>query len=263
VDNPLSTAKVFLDLISSVWYLIPILVFATISRTPWFKGVLGEFIVNLSIHIFLSKNHYHLLKNITLPTPEGTTQIDHIIISIYGIFVIETKNMHGWIFGTEHQAMWTQKIYKYTHKFQNPLHQNYKHIKTLQQLLELNDNQLHSLIVFVGDNQFKTKMPKQITYGKESINYIKSKTTPVLTKKQVQQIITKIENNKFKNSYKTHKQHIQHVEKIIQQKQSKPQQKKQNNCPRCNNQLILRTSKFGKQFWGCSTFPKCRYTKNL
>jgi len=73
--------------------------------------------------------------------------------------------------------MWTQKIYKHSDKFQNPLHQNYKHVKTLEQLLGLNDGQVYSLVVFVGDSTFKTAMPENVTYGFGYIRYIKSKSS--------------------------------------------------------------------------------------
>ncbi len=36
----------------------------------------------------------------------------------------------------------------------------------------------------------------------------------------------------------------------------------QNVCPKCGGTLQLRNGKFGK-FYGCSNFPKCRYTKKL
>jgi len=58
-----------------------------ILKSPWFKGIIGEFIVNLSTKLMLNKDEYHLIKNITLPTDDGTTQIDHIIVSIYGASV--------------------------------------------------------------------------------------------------------------------------------------------------------------------------------
>lgn len=128
---------VYLDLIlSATWYLIPIFIFSILIKSAWFKGILGEWQVNLLIKFFLDKNQYHLIKNVTLPTfiegkEQGTTQIDHIIVSKYGIFVVETKNMKGWIFGNEKQKQWTQQIFKHKSKFQNPLHQNYKYIKIL------------------------------------------------------------------------------------------------------------------------------------
>ena len=120
------------QLLSMLWYLIPLALLAGLFKLPWFKGVLGEFQVNLLLNLFLSKDKYHLIKNVTLPTEDGTTQIDHILVSQYGVFVIETKNMKGWIFGSSNQKQWTQKIFKHSSKFQNPIHQNYKHIKHLK-----------------------------------------------------------------------------------------------------------------------------------
>ncbi|SGZ78574.1 hypothetical protein BTHERMOSOX_158 [Bathymodiolus thermophilus thioautotrophic gill symbiont] len=126
-----------LNQVGMLWYFIPAFVIITLLKSAWFKGVFGEFIVNLSAKLLLDKRKYHLIKNITLPTEDGSTQIDHIIVSEYGIFVVETKNMKGWIFGGLNQKIWTQKIYKYSGKFQNPLHQNYKHTKVLEALLKL------------------------------------------------------------------------------------------------------------------------------
>ncbi len=95
-------------------YLIPIVILIELLKSSWFKGVFGEFIVNVLAKLMLDKNEYHLIKNVTLPTPDGTTQIDHVIVSKYGVFVIETKNMKGWIFGSSNQKVWTQKIFKHS-----------------------------------------------------------------------------------------------------------------------------------------------------
>jgi len=103
-----------------------IFVAGLIFRTPWFKGWFGELQVNLAARLLLDKNTYHLIKNVTIPTDDGTTQIDHIIVSPYGVFVVETKNVSGWIFGKERDAQWTQKLHgNHSQKFQNPLRQNY------------------------------------------------------------------------------------------------------------------------------------------
>lgn len=200
--------------IQNFYFLIPLIVLIGILKSSWFKGMIGEFLVNISAKWLLDKNKYHLIKNVTLPTPDGTTQIDHIIISVYGIFVIETKNMKGWIFGKENQRTWTQKIYRHSNKFQNPLHQNYKHVKTIEHLLGVNDNQVHSLVVFVGDSTFKTKMPENVTYGSGYAKYIKSKKQPVLSPTEVSSIITKIEEGRLSQSFKTHREHVNHVKNI-------------------------------------------------
>ena len=244
------------QIMSTLWYLIPIAILAAVLKSPWFKGVVGEFIVNLSARLFLDKEKYHLIKNVTLPTEDGSTQIDHIIVSKYGIFVVETKNMKGWIFGSPHQKTWTQKIYKHSSKFQNPLDQNYKHVKTLGGLLALNQQQIFSVVVFVGDSTFKTEMPENVTYGGGYIRFIKSKKQPVLTESEVKDITSKIESGRISPSFKTNRAHVKHVKHIVAEKEMGKA------CPKCGGAMVMREAKkgqnSGKKFWGCSNFPKCR-----
>ena len=249
-------SPIIAPVVSALWYLVPAAIFVAIIKSPWFKGVAGEFIVNVGARLFLDKEQYHLIKNVTLPTEDGTTQIDHIIVSKFGVFVVETKNMKGWIFGSPNQKTWTQKIYKHSSKFQNPLHQNYKHTKTLQSLLGLSDEQLFSVVVFVGDSTFKTDMPENVTYGKGYIRYIKSKHTPLLTDSQVKDVTNKIKTGKLTPSFKTNREHVKHVQSIVAKKE------KTQHCPKCSSDMILREVKkgnnLGKKFFGCSKFPKCR-----
>lgn len=239
--------------------LSPVII--TIVQSPWFKGVFGEFKINLFLLFFLSKQHYHLIKNVTLPAENGTTQIDHILVSKFGIFVIETKNMKGWIFGSPDQKQWTQKIYKYSNTFQNPIHQNYKHIKTLESHLNIHQNYLFSVIVFVGDSTFKTEMPANVTHTFDCIRYIKSKKAILFTDEQVTEIILAIANVRLERSFKTNKEHIAHVKEIVKLK------KDVQICPECGSAMILRTARQGQQrgnkFWGCSSFPKCKTTVNI
>ena len=70
---------------STFVYLFLLVIIVAILRTPWFKGIMGEFVVNMSTKLFLDDEKYHLIKNVTLPTENGTTQIDHIIVSVYGV----------------------------------------------------------------------------------------------------------------------------------------------------------------------------------
>ncbi|EIM64804.1 nuclease-related domain-containing protein [Desulfobacter postgatei] len=217
----MESSTLILQLLGKFWYFIPIFIVLRVLKTPWFKGILGEFIINVSAKIFLDKEQYHLIKNVTLPTEDGTTQIDHIIVSKFGVFVVETKNMKGWIFGNPNQKTWTQKIYKHTRKFQNPLHQNYKHIKTIEALLDLNDQQIHSVIVFIGDSTFKTDMPENVTYGGGYLRYIKSKTKPLLSEAEVKEITNKIESGRLVRSFKTNREHVAHVRNIIAENEIK------------------------------------------
>ncbi|MCW8863814.1 MAG: NERD domain-containing protein [Colwellia sp.] len=248
-------------IISAAWYLIPIFIFAVIIKSAWFKGVIGEWQVNLLIKFFLDKNDYHLIKNVTLPTyiddkEHGTTQIDHIIVSKYGIFVVETKNMKGWIFGSENQKQWTQQIFKHKSKFQNPLHQNYKHVKTLQACLSTKKESVFSVIIFIGDSTFKTKMPENVRFARGGIEFIKNKTDIVFNRQEIAGVIEQIESGRLERGFKTNRQHVKHVREIIEEKSDTK------SCSKCGAEMVLRKATKGKnagsEFLGCSTFPKCR-----
>tara|TARA_R110001592_G_scaffold221139_2_gene475825 strand:+ start:32551 stop:33375 length:825 start_codon:yes stop_codon:yes gene_type:complete len=260
--------------IFKLWFLIPFVIAAILLKSPWFKGVIGEFIVNVALRLTLPKAQYRLIKNVTLPTESGTTQIDHIVVSQYGIFVIETKNMKGWIFGSENQAMWTQKIFKHSTRFQNPLRQNYKHTKTLEKTLGINPQSMFSVIIFVGGSQFKTNMPPNVTYGMGCIKYIKSQSKELLTRKEVLEITEIIQQNRLNSGFSTNKAHVNHVKSIVAVKRvtqahqpAQPVIDPKKTCPRCNSKMVLRTSKkgsnAGQQFWGCTSFPKCRAIANI
>lgn len=80
-------------LLAQLWYVIPLLLLMTIVKTPWFKGMVGEWLITLSIRLFLDKREYHLLNNVTLPLEQGTTQIDHVIVSRFGEVLIERNDI--------------------------------------------------------------------------------------------------------------------------------------------------------------------------
>ncbi len=249
------------QVISALWYLMPLAILAGLIKSPWFKGVVGEFIVNLATKLFLNSSEYHLVKDVIIPIENGTTQIDHVIVSKYGIFVIETKNLKGWIFGSQNKKYWTQKIYKHQNKFQNPLHQNYKHVKSLESLLDLGEEKFHSLVVFVGDSTFKTQMRQNVTYAGGYLKFIKSKTDVVFSDLEVNEVLERISSGKLSGSIKNKISHINHVRDIVNEKENSM------SCSRCGDSMVLRVSKkgnnSGSEFWGCSKYPKCRGTVNV
>ncbi len=221
---------------------------------------MGESLVKFFGRLRLPTDVYHRIHNVTLQTPDGTTQIDHIFVSRFGIFVVETKNMRGWIFGGEHQAQWTQRIYKKSFKFQNPLRQNYKHVKALEALLDVPPDTIHSVVVFAGNSTFKTPMPANVTKAGGYIRYIKSFQTPVLTESEVQTVVNRIQSGRLEPTRETHRQHVQQL-------QARNKSTAERLCPRCGSRLVKRTSKrganAGKEFWGCSAFPKCKVIQNI
>lgn len=247
-------------LISELWWVAPIFVIGIIIRTSWFKGVLGEWVVRVSTKFLLDPKIYHPIHNVTLKTPDGTTQIDHVFVSPFGVFVIETKNYSGWIFGDENQATWTQKIYKRSNKFQNPIRQNYKHTQAIASLLNIPNEHIHSVIVFVGGSEFKTPMPPNVTQSGGYVRYIKSKTSVLLSPAEIESIVSAIQAGRLTPSFATNREHVQNVQRRLSS--DAPRQ-----CPKCGSEMLLRTVKTGdnagRKFWGCSAFPKCRTIQNV
>jgi hypothetical protein len=80
-------------------------------RTSTFQNR-GEALVSRELQSNFNGPDYHLLNHITLKLKDGTTQIDHILVSRFGVFVIETKHYNGWIFANAKQATWTQVLYR-------------------------------------------------------------------------------------------------------------------------------------------------------
>ncbi|MCY4472081.1 MAG: nuclease-related domain-containing protein, partial [Kistimonas sp.] len=184
---------------------------AAFFKSRWFKGWMGEKLVSFALSMRLSKRKYHLINNVTLPTEAGTTQIDHILISRFGLFVIETKNMTGWIFGSARQRQWTQKVYKKSYQFQNPLHQNDRHTKALARCLKVRNKVFHSVVVFVGDSVFKTQMPENVIHASRLIRFVKARKEVVYSDGQVQKLVQQLAACRLAPTLKTRRQHIRHV----------------------------------------------------
>ena len=209
--------QLFNSLFSNLWWMVLIFIGIGVLQffKPYLKGKLGELAVTTHVKLYL-KDDYILLNNCTLPDDRaGTTQIDHILISPYGIFVIETKNYKGWIFGGERQKNWTQQIYKKRYKFQNPLHQNYKHEKVLRTVLEdlVDIEHIHSVIVFMPDCEFKTEMPANVFKGRSWVDYVKGFDTEVISRMRMQRIRLRIEKEVLEKSWKTDRIHIENLKK--------------------------------------------------
>lgn len=251
--NPLS---IMFDVITQVWWLIPAFLIAVVLKSRFVKGVIGEQLVKQFGRQLLPESTYMSFHDVTLPIEDGTTQIDHIYVSKYGVFVVETKNMRGWIFGSEKQAQWTQKIYKQSFKFQNPLRQNYKHTKTIESAIDVPADTVHSVVVFTGESIIKTPMPENVTQGIGFAKYIKSFKQEVLTNEQVEMVCDQLKEGRLEPSFKTHRQHVKNLKEAQKEKTQNPW------CPKCGSQMAMRTSKkglnAGNQFWGCTNYPKCR-----
>lgn len=241
-------------------FVIGVVVAFLYLRSPSYKGAVGEARVNSSLQSNLNALEYHVLTDLTLPARGGTTQVDHIVLSRNGIFVVETKNMSGWIFGDADQARWTQVFRRQKFQFQNPLRQNYKHIKVVQDLLGIEAQQLHNVVVFAGSAEPKTNMPANVLWDtRELSNYIRSKQNAYFSDDQLRTFTERLNNTALESSRETTRAHVEHVKTKATERQND-----KTKCPRCTATMVERSNrKSGEKFLGCSRYPKCKGMRKM
>ena len=195
---------------------------AFLFRQPAVKGKCGELFIAWYLKFRLDKNKYTLLNDVMLPdNAGGTTQIDHVVLSRYGIFVIETKNMKGWIFGDRKSEFWTQQIYKCKNRFQNPFFQNYKHICCLAETTGIPVEYFIHVVIFVGECTIKTrdKLPEALVENVRGLErFIASYQNELLSDEVLAGISQTIAASKIDNSLHNKRAHKQYVQSIIEKK---------------------------------------------
>ncbi len=217
----------------------------------------------------LDSESYLVINDMVIPDTHegsGTTQIDHVVLSPYGIFVVETKNYAGWIFGEEKATNWCQVLQREKHRFQNPYRQNFKHIACLSDLTKLPWNKFISIVAFVGDCEFKTRdeLPRSlVTCKRELLNYIHSFKEIRLRNESLVHIKTLLTQDVANQRQLLQNDHVSHVHAVMAQKTLMVELAggKPPKCPYCGSTMLLRTARkgmsAGHKFWGCSRFPRC------
>lgn len=204
----------------------------------------------------LNNKKYKVINHLVLSSNGFTTQVDHIVISDYGVFVIETKNYKGKIYGGEYSNQWTQVLYRQRHALYNPIRQNEGHIRALQYHLRAYPHIRYvSLVVFSSKASLRVKAKTPVIYMGQLNRTIKKYRDVNLTeqtKEDIHQTLLKLNAAKTFNQ----KEHVKSIQKRVQKRQESIRKGK---CPRCDSKLVKRTGKFGP-FWGCSSYPKCRFT---
>lgn len=216
----------------------------------------------------LPEDEYFILHDLMVTDERGfTTQIDHLVISRFGLFVIETKCYKGWIFADSRNRFWTQTLYaggrgwfarSEKHRFQNPIRQNWRHIYVLSERLKLPRRYFVNVVVFSGDASFKTDMPDNVMDEKDVVPYIKSFDTPLFDRDRSIRIYDSVcelcsSVTKEQRENHVHKLHVLHD--AVSDSDRAPR------CPRCGAVMRLRHRRSdGAPFYGCSNYPQCHGT---
>lgn len=179
------------------------------SRTRSFQNS-GEVRVACSVQESFGAPDYHLMNHVTLRLADGTTQVDHILVSRFGIFVMETKDYSGWIFANAKSATWTQVLFAARFKFQNPIFQNLRHVRAVQELLDfLPSGAIKSAIVFAGEAEFKTDVPAGVFTLLDFLIYVGEQTEEVMSINRVQFCVGRLETNRLTVSGRTDVEHVE------------------------------------------------------
>lgn len=264
-------------------------------------GRYGEYLTYKHLKSYEDKGGKFLF-NCYLPKDDGTTtEIDVMLINEDGIFCFESKNYSGWIFGNEKSKTWTQSLPQgkgRSHKeyFLNPIIQNKVHIKWLKK--QIGDHiPVHSIIVFSKRCTLKKvtiESPNIYVINRPMIGPTVRRIGSGQSEKLTPETINKLYNSLYPYTQVSDTIKDQHIEDIRNKSMDKPYRETNNTnstveiqeesleeaaqqgegsindssfCPKCGAGLVLRTAKrggsVGKQFYGCSSYPKCRFIKNL
>jgi hypothetical protein len=174
----------------------------------------GEALLSRVVLTNFGPPDYHLMNHVTLQMNDGTTQVDHILVSRFGVFVIETKDFKGWIFANANHANWTQVLFKWKFKFQNPIFQNIRHVRAVQGLLDfLPPGAVKSAVVFTGEAEFKTDIPEGVFGISGLIDYLHQQTVEVMSLNRVQFCVGRLETARLAISGQTDIEHVQSLER--------------------------------------------------
>lgn len=239
LKQPLILGVIVLGLLSAIFYKRII-------------GTIGEFWVKKELKKL--PREYLVLNDIMLIADNKSSQIDHLVVSKYGIFVIETKQYNGYLKGNDYDKKWIVKVGNKKYYINNPIHQNYGHVQFLKKVLSLSENKFIPIVCISSNARVNVKSDKVvlITNLVQKITSYRKEIVPN-DKKIYHQIVSLniIDKNK-------RKQHIKDIKKNVKQKENS----NINKCPKCGGELVERSGQYGK-FIGCSNYPKCKFTRNI
>lgn len=262
-----------LMIIGYILLLIGLILFLRWYRSPKRIGKEGEKrVFNALLQL---SDDYHILNDVVFKTDKGSTQIDHIVVSKYGVFAIETKNYRGEIYGDDNREKWIQiivtevtyrrkwwKTYTYVTKnqFYNPVKQSVGHAYRIKSILkDYRHLPVIPIVVFAGDAIFKDVETKhEVIYAEQLLSVIENYKTKYLSDEDCQNVIHILEDNNVRETIDD-KTHIDNLKSIKKQKQDAINS---GVCPKCGGRLKLRNGKYGS-FYGCSNYPKCKFTVNV
>lgn len=201
---------------------------------------------------------YHVFNDVYIRSRGRSVQIDHVVISRYGIFVIETKNYKGRVYGSENTEYWTQNIYGHKYRLYNPVRQNASHVGAICNILRITRDGTIPIVVFAGSANVHCSADGHVIYLSQLRRVIDEYKIVLFNDDQVAQMVATLTSALVVDKHR----HREHVYEVRQQIAKKERMAANGVCPRCHGQLVVRDGKYG-QFIGCSNYPECKYTSDI
>ena len=223
-------------------------------------GALGDEGENVvSARLRKLPEEYDVFNDVVFQHEGRSTQIDHVVVSRYGLYVIETKNMAGPIYGSENSEFWSEYLpetrrSKREYRFRNPIWQNEGHIKALRAVLQDTEVPVYGIVVFPAGTELNVNTKKKVTTWDQLYHTITRYDEPVMDAVTVAKYSALIgEANVIDPEVRE-----THVQIVRENRSRRNQMVAEGNCPKCGGKLVERDGPYGR-FLGCSNYPKCKY----
>ena len=179
-------------------WIVPLVLLIVFLSSPRFRGDVAESRTRRLLASGLERNRYTVFNGLVLPCGGGTRPIDHVVVSKFGIFVIESAAARGWVSGGEFQQHWKQGLLGRTVRFDNPMHRNRLQVEALQQLLDYPATVFRPVVVLVGHKGFKTPMPDHVLSPERLLAYLRRQSRQLLSPEQADRAIRAIDESRLR-----------------------------------------------------------------
>jgi hypothetical protein len=288
-----------------IWALAGILfiiaiIFSILSNfIPQIKGRIGESRVR-KVLSHLNSHSYTVFNNVLLKVNDQTSQIDHVVISEYGVFVLETKNYSGWIAGKEFDKSWTRiSRGQIKSKMINPVRQNWGHVQTLKEIFsEFPQVNYISIVVFNEGVKLNVTSKSDVIHIQHLLKVMEQHSTEKNIDEELKNNLISTLKNQNINSAKAQAEHVRQIKaehseygstvtklaakpaqsapatnaegKFASQEEKPCQETKMSEailCPKCGVPMVRRKAVRGKnagnEFYGCPNYPHCHEIINI
>ena len=210
----------------------------------------------------LEKNvpgYFRVIRNLILPINDSATEIDVLMVHEKGIFVFESKNYSGWIFGSKEQKMWTQSLSSNKkYHFYNPIMQNRTHCDAICNLTQVPRQYVMSYVVFsercslkkVPENEMYLTIVQRQDMIKEVLKDLDYRNV-VFSRSIVDAYVKGFES--YLNNEELKNKHLRQVHREGERRDERV-------CPKCGRKLRI-SGYNGPILAMCPDFNRCSYTR--